>query len=176
MQSNLKCNSFVLGLSLHGGHLRLQTCSNMKTSKWLCSFSFLKMSMVLYYWMSKGEHLVCYWVDLLIPAAWWDFYICCLGCLLSNGHSLFPEPGRMSLAGVIKNCVTGDGHNRSLGRMRQCTRAARQGVKQTGAVYYWTESKQNILLLVQCLITECITQDCGSGFSFCNAKDNEKKN
>lgn len=81
----------------------------------------------------------------------------------------------MSLAGVIKNCVTGDGHNRSLGRMRQCTRAARQGVKQTGAVYYWTESKQNILLLVQCLITECITQDCGSGFSFCNAKDNEKK-
>lgn len=94
---------------------------------------------------------------------------------MSSGHSLFPEPGGMSLAGVIKNCVTGDGHNRSLGGMRQCTRAARQGVKQTGAVYYWTESKQNILLLVQCLISECITQDCGSGFSFCNAKDNEKK-
>lgn len=102
------------------------------------------MSMVLYYWMSKGEHLVCYWVDLSIPAACWDFYFCCLSCLLSSGHSLFPEPGGMSLAGVIKNCVTGDGHNRSLGRMRQCTRAARQGVKQTGAVYYWTGSKQNI--------------------------------
>lgn len=102
------------------------------------------MSMVLYYWMSKGEHLVCYWVDLSIPSAWWDFCFCCLSCLLSSGHSLFPEPGGMSLAGVIKNRVTGDGHNRSLGRTRQCTRAARQGVEQTGAVYYWTGSKQNI--------------------------------
>lgn len=79
----------------------------------------------------------------------------------------------MSLAGVIKNCVMGDGHNMSLGRMRQCTRAAGQGVKQTGAVYYWTGSKVNIPVRS---VPHRGLHYSGSGFSFWNAKDNEKKN
>lgn len=103
------------------------------------------MSMILYYWMSKGEHSVCYWVDLSIPAAWGDFYFCCLRCRLSSGHSLFPEPGGMSLAGVIKNCVTGDGHNGSLERMRQCTRAASKSLKtdRCSLLLDWFQTKHS---------------------------------